>query len=269
MSDNDSKRKLPARPSVEFLKNQAKQLLRKARRGDMSAIARLTQTGGTKGPTPRLADAQRAIAREHGHASWPRLLEAIRTESLDFAMQEVRFLARRYAASIGCSAHAIAALGRASSPTTLVEQLVPLCHRDAARSITTHEDPREQLRRLHDALQAMIEGRWDLDPIDPAPIDPATAPGRARRRRRTRARGSGRSAIPAAVDDDGDRPRPPLRRVPAGSVGVTATLHRGGRPRRVRPPGRRLDERRVPRARARNASTGLASETTTACGSAS
>jgi hypothetical protein len=51
-------RKLPDRPNLEFLKKQAKSLLDTMQRADAAA---------------QLADAQHALAREYGFASWPRL----------------------------------------------------------------------------------------------------------------------------------------------------------------------------------------------------
>jgi hypothetical protein len=51
-------RPLPERPSLEYLKNEAKELLAALR----------TQT-----PEARLAQAQHALARQYGFASWPRL----------------------------------------------------------------------------------------------------------------------------------------------------------------------------------------------------
>src|SRR5438445_648804 len=57
---------LPDRPNLEYLKKLAKEKLRELQRGDASA---------------RLADAQLAVAREHGFASWRKLrahLDALR-----------------------------------------------------------------------------------------------------------------------------------------------------------------------------------------------
>ena len=51
-------RELPARPNLEHLKNQAKDLLPELLRQD---------------PSAQLADAQHALAREYGFASWPKL----------------------------------------------------------------------------------------------------------------------------------------------------------------------------------------------------
>lgn len=51
-------RKLPARPNLEFLKNQAKELLPELQR---------------RAPASRLADAQHAVAREYGFVTWAAL----------------------------------------------------------------------------------------------------------------------------------------------------------------------------------------------------
>jgi hypothetical protein len=61
---------VPARERLEHHRKAAKDLLRVARAGDASAAARLHEAIGAAPGEPRLADAQRAIAREHGHASW-------------------------------------------------------------------------------------------------------------------------------------------------------------------------------------------------------
>ncbi len=51
-------RDLPANPSIEHLRKQAKDLLSELQRGN---------------PAAQLADAQHALAREYGFASWPKL----------------------------------------------------------------------------------------------------------------------------------------------------------------------------------------------------
>jgi hypothetical protein len=51
-------RELPARPNLEFLKKQAKELLRELQQSK---------------PDTRLSDAQHVLAREYGFASWPAL----------------------------------------------------------------------------------------------------------------------------------------------------------------------------------------------------
>ena len=66
---------LPARPSLEQLRKQAKDLLRHYRAGDQAALSRIR----ARHPHPRrdpkftLADAQLVIAREYGFESWAKL----------------------------------------------------------------------------------------------------------------------------------------------------------------------------------------------------
>ena len=85
-----AKRHLPVRPDLEQLKHQAKDLLRAARAGDAEALAMI-------GAGAKLADAQRALARSYGVASWPRLsvacrlIDAIWRDDID----EVRTLVTR------------------------------------------------------------------------------------------------------------------------------------------------------------------------------
>ena len=71
-------RHFPVRPNLDQLRNQAKDLLREIRRGEPNALAEL----GKHHPKPiapaeaKLADAQLALARSYGLASWPRLVTA-------------------------------------------------------------------------------------------------------------------------------------------------------------------------------------------------
>jgi hypothetical protein len=64
-------RQLPSHPNLEHLKKQAKELLRELQPRD---------------PALKLADAQHAIAREYGFASWPKLKAHV--ESLSAAVPE-------------------------------------------------------------------------------------------------------------------------------------------------------------------------------------
>jgi uncharacterized protein len=71
---------LPARPDLEQLRRQAKDLLRDAERGDPSAYARVHAVSDRI----ILASAQLALAREYGFASWAALkTEVVRREILD------------------------------------------------------------------------------------------------------------------------------------------------------------------------------------------
>jgi hypothetical protein len=60
---------LPARPDLDQLRRQARELHRAARGGDAGALRRLRRVSGTVA----LSAAQLAIARDYGFASWPRL----------------------------------------------------------------------------------------------------------------------------------------------------------------------------------------------------
>ncbi len=78
-------RELPARPNLEHLKKQAKDLLADLRKGTPSAVERFQALASRPGITrPRLTNAQHVIAREYGFASWPKLkrhVESLTPES--------------------------------------------------------------------------------------------------------------------------------------------------------------------------------------------
>jgi len=61
--------RLPARPDLDQLRRQARELHRAALAGDADALRTLRQVSGNVG----LSAAQLAIAREYGFASWPQL----------------------------------------------------------------------------------------------------------------------------------------------------------------------------------------------------
>jgi ankyrin repeat protein len=64
---------LPAAPSLEQLRKQAKELARAYRGGDEPAVARVAAHHSHPADPLKLSDAQLVIAREHGFPSWPRL----------------------------------------------------------------------------------------------------------------------------------------------------------------------------------------------------
>jgi len=69
---------LPAKPNLEHLKNQAKELLRSFQQGDAAAkerFASLSVSAAAAGP--KLADALHAVACEYGFTSWPKLKEHV------------------------------------------------------------------------------------------------------------------------------------------------------------------------------------------------
>ena len=90
-------RSLPARPNLEQLKNQAKDLLKAYRAGHPSALARFREAlprlrGATDGeparPSVSLRDAQQVVAAEYGFSSWP-LMHAHIEEREDIVMLEM------------------------------------------------------------------------------------------------------------------------------------------------------------------------------------
>ena len=93
---------LPSRPSLEQLRNQAKDLRKQFLAGEPAAVERVRQfhpdfsnspltpsvgervtEGGVRGETFRLHDAQWVVAREHGFASWPKLKEHVESILLE------------------------------------------------------------------------------------------------------------------------------------------------------------------------------------------
>jgi hypothetical protein len=80
MARQSHDRQLPVHPNLEQLKHQAKDLLRKIRENDATAVAEFRKHH----PKPvapaeaRLAQAQLALARSYGVGSWPRLVTACR-----------------------------------------------------------------------------------------------------------------------------------------------------------------------------------------------
>jgi uncharacterized protein len=71
---------LPARPDLDQLRHQAKDLLRAAQRGDSGAVTRIRAASDRL----ILSSAQLALAREYGFASWAKLkLEVERRDTLN------------------------------------------------------------------------------------------------------------------------------------------------------------------------------------------
>jgi len=71
-------RELPAKPSLEHLKKQAKELLHDFRQGVPAAVERFrSYASASTLADPKLADAQHVIARDYGFASWMKLKEHV------------------------------------------------------------------------------------------------------------------------------------------------------------------------------------------------
>src|SRR5579864_132443 len=81
---------LPANPSLENLKKQAKTLQKKWRGGDAEALSRVRaahpQFAKAK---PRLSDCQLVLAREAGFESWPQMKVAVQSANQEAAVEFV------------------------------------------------------------------------------------------------------------------------------------------------------------------------------------
>ena len=88
--------KLPERPNLEQLKKQAKNLLHAAQRGDAAALERIRSlpafAAGADPAALALHDAQSAIAREYGFASWKELRDQVEMQWLSFAAAADEFV---------------------------------------------------------------------------------------------------------------------------------------------------------------------------------
>ena len=78
---------LPARPSLDHLRREARDLLRAAQSGDTAAADRIRAVSAA----PTLASAQLAVAREYGFASWARLKTMVEARTTDLARQADMF----------------------------------------------------------------------------------------------------------------------------------------------------------------------------------
>jgi hypothetical protein len=104
---SDSASHLPARPSLEQLQKQAKELLRQYRAGDRAAMERFRaaspRPAGPEEPLEAsLADAQFAIAREYRFESWAKLkhhIEALRPSGMEQFEKLAKDLADAYTSS--------------------------------------------------------------------------------------------------------------------------------------------------------------------------
>jgi ankyrin repeat protein len=78
---------LPAKPSIDHLRRQARDLLRAAQAGDTTATGRIRAVADAL----TLASAQLAVAREYGFASWTRLREEVTARTAGLAQQAEAF----------------------------------------------------------------------------------------------------------------------------------------------------------------------------------
>lgn len=153
----DSTLRLPARPSLEQLRKQAKDLLKASRARDVAATDRIgailpqfmtsTQSGDLT-----LADAQFVVAREYGFENWAALVTQVTT----LRMAEVRFeryeqLARDLVTAYAGDAEALARVNELFPRTFTLEQLQELIRE--RREMLSGSTDAETIFELADARQ--------------------------------------------------------------------------------------------------------------------
>jgi ankyrin repeat protein len=135
--------KLPDPANLDLLRKRSKRLLREARGGDAAALARCRSASPRFSSLSdeqlarelRLADAQHAVARLHGFASWPKLVrhvedlqplsahvEAFLAAIRDQRTKPAATLLARYPAIARADLHAACACGEPEIVATLVEK---------------------------------------------------------------------------------------------------------------------------------------------------
>jgi hypothetical protein len=96
-------RTLPARPSIENLRKQAKDLAKAYRAGRPAARARVAAIRLAALPTNHiltLADAQHVLAREYGFKSWPQLVRHLTLDPVARRLHELTSFFRGYRMSV-------------------------------------------------------------------------------------------------------------------------------------------------------------------------
>src|SRR5215475_3474567 len=154
---------LPARPHLDQLRRQAKELLCAARAADSSALNRLRVVSDRAD----LASAQLAIAREYGFASWARLTAEVDARTIALAEQVDAFCRASIRDGSGRAVHMLAAnpqIATYNLATAVilgdVDRVRRAVERDPGVAITP--DPRTGWTPIH-AVCASWWYRFDAD----------------------------------------------------------------------------------------------------------
>ena len=158
---------LPARPSLDHLRRQARDLLRAARAGDTTAAGRIRAVADAL----TLTSAQLAVAREYGFASWTRLRDEVTARTASLARQAEAFCEASIRDHTGRAARMLAAtpeLARYSFATAVILGDAGRVRTELGRDpgLATRADTRTGWAPLH----AASASRWHR-------LDPARAEG--------------------------------------------------------------------------------------------
>ena len=158
---------LPARPNLDHLRHQARNLLRAAHAGDSAAAGRILAVSGRL----TLAAAQRAVARDYGFTSWARLKAEVEARTMDLAQKAEAFCEASIRDWTGRAARMLAGTpelaGYNFATAVVLGDATRVRHeigRDPAAA--TRADPRSGWTPLH----AVCGSRWHR-------LDPARAAG--------------------------------------------------------------------------------------------
>jgi len=158
---------LPARPNLDQLRHQARDLLRDARAGDASATRRIEAVSHRL----TLAAPQLVVSRDYGFSSWSRLKAEVDARTLDLAQKVEVFLVASVRDWTGRAARLLAAtpeIAAYSFATAVVlgdaDRVREEIERDPA--VATRPDDRSGWTPLH----AVCGSRWHH-------LDPARAEG--------------------------------------------------------------------------------------------
>jgi len=164
---------LPARPSLDHLRREARDLLRAAQAGDPAAADRIRAVSAA----PTLASAQLAVAREYGFASWARLKAEVDARTTDLARQAAAFCEASIRDWTGRAARMLAAnpdLAAYSFATAVILGDADRVRAEITRDpgLATRVDARTGWTPLH----AACASQWNR--LDPARTDGLAAVAR-------------------------------------------------------------------------------------------
>jgi ankyrin repeat protein len=157
---------LPARPNLDQLRHQARDLLRAARAGDAAAAERIQAVSDRL----TLATAQRVVARDHGFSSWAALKAEVEARTTDLAQKVQAFLEASIRDWTGRAARILAAnpeIAGYNFATSVMLGDAGRVREEIARdpAVATRPDARSGWTPLH----AVCASRWYR--LDPARSD--------------------------------------------------------------------------------------------------